>query len=502
MLTKPLAPTAPIRLVLALLVGVIALALLVFTLHPNQVADGATYYMEALLLSRGAIPFIDVAENKNPGFLLLLSLPARLGDWNPLAALICCRLVDLLNAVLIERLLAAKGCGLPARLLGALTFLIAIVSLYALGIGIPGSYSTIMSEPFQLAFGLLALNLVVRGSSPVVVGGIIGLSTLCRQLGFLDLVPVSAWLLCVSPSVRLRLYACMKLFLGFTLTVGAFCLWAWQSGWLQEWHYFAYHWNASYQAALAPFFDRVGIAFAVVKKAPTLIALFLSSLLWAAFTVGAVPQRDDRKQRWALVLLLFTLAHMTAATASGRVYFHHFIPLVAGLALLSGDALNLLMRSSSRLAPILSSAFLMWVALLQAPTVMRTAGVSALAAQSWEQRSPWSWIGEWARQHSEPQDRILVWGFQSEIYLAAERTPGSRFLHSLLLTNIDELFGPRDPVLLRAFDQDLRAHRPRYIFLLSKVDIHNYSAFIGECYQPRELVQDEQKVSYLELTCS
>ena len=80
-------------------------------------------------------------------------------------------------------------------------------------------------------------------------------------------------------------------------------------------------------------------------------------------------------------------------------------------------------------------------------------------------------VGRYLFTHSNPKDRIFVWGQKVNIYLEANRRPASRYITTFPLTG--HVFGGRVPgldtrsrVLPGAWsnlEQDFKKHPPAYI---------------------------------------
>jgi hypothetical protein len=85
--------------------------------------------------------------------------------------------------------------------------------------------------------------------------------------------------------------------------------------------------------------------------------------------------------------------------------------------------------------------------------------------------APETQAGLYIRTHSEPDERLFVWGRQTQIYLDARRRPASRYITTFPLTGY--IFGPplperdtSDRILPGAWDnltRDFMVHSPRYI---------------------------------------
>ncbi len=96
--------------------------------------------------------------------------------------------------------------------------------------------------------------------------------------------------------------------------------------------------------------------------------------------------------------------------------------------------------------------------------------------------------GDYIKSHTQPGDRILVWGFSPAVYWYADRLPATRFLWSDVLvgrlpglqvdleSGIDFTRLER-PELWKMFYADLGAHPPACIKDMASTGIHNYQHF-------------------------
>jgi hypothetical protein len=72
------------------------------------------------------------------------------------------------------------------------------------------------------------------------------------------------------------------------------------------------------------------------------------------------------------------------------------------------------------------------------------------------------WAAEYVRGHTQPGDRVLVWGFEPAVYLLANRRPGTRFFFNVPVASRFVPPGWRDQFL-----HDLETHPPELLLVLS-----------------------------------
>ena len=91
-------------------------------------------------------------------------------------------------------------------------------------------------------------------------------------------------------------------------------------------------------------------------------------------------------------------------------------------------------------------------------------------------------LSEYARDHTVPGTRILVWGHLPEVYWQSDRPPATRFATTGFLTGLSggrpaERVGMQyaTPEAWADFEEDLRDHPPALVFDLAPADVRHAS---------------------------
>ena len=71
------------------------------------------------------------------------------------------------------------------------------------------------------------------------------------------------------------------------------------------------------------------------------------------------------------------------------------------------------------------------------------------------------WVGLWLRDHTTPDESVLVRGFQPEVYVSARRSAPGRFFWSLFLTNPSRAY--RREEYLAEDREAFERKKPRYV---------------------------------------
>jgi hypothetical protein len=247
----------------------------------------------------------------------------------------------------------------------------------------------------------------------------------------------------------------MVLTIGFFGALGLTAIVLWKQGILAD----AFYWT----------FTNHSIPHVFWEKGFLLTLAFVGACL--LLLVGAMTSFRDRcgiwlgKQAERTVLWGLLVASGVGAAAGARFYPHYYIQLIPPLALLAAPWYAQVWSGKTKpecwwQQP--GTSYL-WLGLT----------VIAFAIAHWRgqayQREP-SQSGRYLLEHSDPEDRIFVWGQAPKIYLEAHRRPASRFVVTFPLTGY--IFGGLTGVDTRKYivpgawgelEQDFTKHPPVYI---------------------------------------
>jgi len=398
---------------------------------PLERDEGAYAYVARIWL-QGGLPYRDVFDHKPP-LIYLLYMPALLvGDPGPVAI----RLWNSILFVLQLPLLYAIG-----RKLWDQTGALLAVVMYAI-IGSTFSLQALVLNTEQALvlpalIGLFALVHAVESERlrwAFLYGLALGLVSLIKPTAVPFLVPLV--LLGRAPGlpgrIRRLLVAGSGLLLPFIPVVA---LWGW-AGALDELGFALITYNRLYAAQTLGRWS--------IGEILQIFAL-ISPLLICAIGGGALGGFREIRRRQRLVVALWTLGFLAAALAGLRAYVHYYYPALHGLVLLAVGVVTTLHQpvgepapARSRLAQAAAVALLLLVLLL--PSVsnsMRQFRKSptdlAQALYGPEGRDYFAateQVAAYIRAHTQPGDRIYVWGSEPAIYLLSERQASSRYIYT------------------------------------------------------------------------
>lgn len=225
----------------------------------------------------------------------------------------------------------------------------------------------------------------------------------------------------------------------------------------------------------------------------------------------ALAYRDDRgiwadKKAERAALFGLVAASALGAAAGARFYPHYYIQLIPPLAALGAPHYAQLWSGTVQprrwfLRPRVTYA---WLAItVIAFSITHWRGM----AKRWNS----STTGRYLLEHSDPNDRIFVWGQEARIYLDAQRRPACRYIMTFPLTGY--IFGgdltgvdTRNRIVPGAWDnlqRDFENHPPVYIVDVragaknAQYPVRNFpilARLLAEKYQ--QVTQTDQGVIY------
>ena len=300
---------------------------------------------------------------------------------------------------------------------------------------------------------------------------------------------------------------------GYGLVLGAVFAYFWARGALADFYYYAWTYNLVYYGADSTFAHWTTSAFALGPKFagtyPVLLALAAAGLLACVRLIAVDRPTDEQRARQpaAGFLLAWFALSLAGAASSGRILDHYYLQVLPALALAVAWALD--GATSWCRAPRPA-----WLRLAGAGVVL-TAGWTLVAtpAAARARVSPAFDAGripaEYIRDHSRPDDRVMVWGFYPDFYVYADRRPASRFIYTSFQTGVQPARNT-DPGVdtahaavhgsMEVLMAELRAAPPRFFVdtslgrqrIFDKYPLHRYPAldrFVHDHYVELEPVR-------------
>ncbi len=428
--------------------------------HPRPIDDERVYSLVANEIVDGGRPYVDAVERKPPllfwTYAAIFEVAGKY-NWKALhAAGLLWTLGTMAGLYLTGRRLFDPATGLVAALLYS------IFQPWATFLNLAFNGEVVMNLPIVWAWAIAFHRNESRARPELIgAGALLCAGFLLKQPAAIAAVPLGVYLL--LPGYRTSrgltwfqsVTHAVLLTFGFFGTLALVALLLWKQGILSE----AFYWTLTNHSIPYVFWDKAFLHTLAFTGAclPLLFGAGLACRdkhhLWTAKTA----------ERIALFGLVAASAIGTAAGA--RFYPHYYIQLIPPLALLAAPHSAHIWSANNRRAHWLLRPRLTFVWLTLTVVAFSIAHCRALFAQREVCQT-----GRYLLEHSDPADRIFVWGQDTEIYLDAHRRPASRFVVTFPLTGL--IFGGLNnvdtsdrivPGAWEKLEQDFGKHPPVYI---------------------------------------
>src|SRR5437899_5197047 len=393
-------------------------------LHPQPIDSEEMYSVVANEIVDGGRPYADAVERKPPLLFWTYAAVFKVaGEFNWKALHIVAlmwTLCAMAGLYVIGRELFDSNTGLIAA------FFYSVFQPWWTWKTLAFDGEMLMNLPIILAWAIAFR----RSPSPLrpelfPAGALLGAAFLLKQPAAVTAVPLGIYLL--LPSYRASrgftptnsIIQATMLTLGFFAALGLVSIVLWKQGIVHE----AFYWTIA-DHDLPHVFWQKGIVNTLI---------FLGTCLPLLF--GAIMACRDKSEIWTgkmaerTALLGLLAASAIGAAAGARFYPHYYVQLIPPLALLAASYYARLWSRTIQpphwlLRPRVTYA---WLALTVITfSIIHWAGLAP-------RRLP-SEAGRYLFTHSNPKDRIFVWGQKVNIYLEAHRRPASRYITTFPLT--------------------------------------------------------------------
>lgn len=430
---------------------------------PRPIDDEETYSLVANEIVDGGRPYIDAVERKPPLlFWSYAGLFKAVGKYNWTALHVVAlmwTLGTMLGLYYIEKHWFDSLTGLLAALLYSAFQPWWTVRNLAL------NGELLMNLPLVWAWAIaFGQNRGRMRPELLAAGALLCAAFLLKQPAAIAAIPIGIYLL--LPSYRASrgltgadsiVHAAM-LTSGFFGALGLVALVLWKQGNLAE----AFYWTFT-NHSIPNVFWRKGFLL-------TLAFVAACSLL----LVGAVMSYRDRDGIWAgrsaerKTLLGLVAASAIGTAAGARFYPHYYIQLIPPLALLAAPYYAQIWSGKRK--------HLRWWQQPAVTCIWLGLTIVGFATAHWRGMAEVREVSEAGRyisEHSDPNDRIFVWGQAPKIYLDARRRPASRFVVTFPLTGY--IFGGLTgvdthnwivPGAWSKLEEDLARHPPAYVVVV------------------------------------
>ena len=430
-------------------------------LHPRPIDSEEMYSVVANEIVDGGRPYADAVERKPPLLFWTYAAVFKIAgkfNWKAL------HMVALVWTLCAMAGLYVIGCELFDRNTGLIAaFFYSVFQPWWTWKNLTFDGEMLMNLPIIWAWAIAFR----RGSSRLrpelfLAGALLGAAFLLKQPAAIAAVPLGIYLLLPSYRASRSLTRTNSIIQAAILTAGFFAVLGlvtivlWKQGILHE----AFYWTIADHDVPHVFWQK-GIVNTLT---------FLGVCL--PLVIGAILACRDKDEIWAgktaerTALLGLLAVSAIGAAAGARFYPHYYVQLIPPLALLAAPYYARLWSRKMQppqwfLRPRVTYA---WLALtIIVFSIKHWTGLAPLRAPSE--------AGRYLFAHSDPANRIFVWGQRPDIYLDAHRRPACRYITTFPLTGY--VFGgpipgfdTRSRILPGAWtilEQDFARHPPTYI---------------------------------------
>ncbi|MBF0491891.1 MAG: hypothetical protein HQM15_03840 [Deltaproteobacteria bacterium] len=346
-------------------------------------------------------------------------------------------------------------------------------------------------ESFMNLFLVASFYLFLKNKNWILIGVLVGLASLYRHQAAIQLFVYIFVILRemvrephhVPIGIRRNMVSlsnpCICLFFGFFFTwaLMSLILYLW-GAWPAFWEWGILH-NLGYiqNGAKAP-----GIWLTALEN----LGLFFGKTI-VFWILLFIPPLRLRGGQGKFTLFLYLSSALLAACTGFRFFPHYFIqtfPPLALLAVLGLKKINFPLWAKTGLTLSLA------LVLFQNVTLSKTLEEDSTKDYASLNKT----VGDYIQQHTNIEDKIVVWGWGQGIYAYANRRMGTRYIASDFLTGripaSDAKQYPSmeaaqkfvDPKAWEYFFGDLEKNKPLYFIDTSKANMHDYQWFPPEAY--------------------
>jgi hypothetical protein len=456
--------------------------------------DQSVFAYVGSVIARGGMPYLHAWDLKPPAIYLVYALLARLLPQGGFPLMAGVRVADLLLAGLtgvLLALLAGRLCRTDDAPGARQGIGMAAAAWYAAAY-LHGTYWSLAqaeawANPLALGAVLLCLRVLEDEAPPaptlLAAGLLSGVTVLFK---FTAVLPVLPFLVPAAVTGKGKVFRCLAVLAGAGLPLLV------MGGWLARGH----AWDAYLEI------QRGFVVPYAELNAPDpwerITGVFDHTFGWlrglwlpAVLALGGALRREEWRPGGRVLVLAALTAGLAAVWAQHKYFLYHWesaLPLFALLAAVGMASLARVCSMPPRLAPVLGVALALAWSVGENGRTYRDAALYAtgrLSQDAWLERfgEPGkpnfsfladTWAAKYVREHTQPGDTILVWGFEPPVYLFSDRWPATRFFFNVPVT---VRFAPGR--WRREFLYEMRAHPPR-LFLVLRNDAIPWASGRGD----------------------
>jgi 4-amino-4-deoxy-L-arabinose transferase-like glycosyltransferase len=448
--------------------------------------DESDFAVQTSVWLNGGVPYVDFVEKKPILIYLFYAASFIIGGlWNMKAVHIMFALIAAATGIFV--MLAAQRIEDGKTGLAALALFAVYQAGYDLNDFLSANTEVLLNLFAAAAF--LSASIALTGKNTrfflFISGILIGLSALSKQVAVSILPAILIallWRRHRQGNIMAGAADCILVLIGFIIPSAAATFFLKLYGALDDFIYWVWTANFTYAKSDLPF--KILVYHAAER---VLIYMAVSFPLWVLALARIVQNFKNRHFPVFDLLLILWFAFSFILMSVGFKFFpHYFIQLLPPLAVLAALGWNSWWRMLVQNRRALNTAAIILALVIPAVFffILHIKEAEGLDKKYSVEKA----IGSAIAENSGPDDRIFVWGYNSDIYYYARRLPAARFMYCSYLTGSIEgfedfnRFNEPDPFIWNMLFEDLNKNRPAWIVDMSRSGIRNYSPYLISAY--------------------
>ena len=435
----------------------IGFILRVITIFRYLGGDEASFLYYGWMIVKGKVLYRDLFNQKAPGVYFTVALIFLLVGKNILFMRILSIFLSVLSALIIFEI--GNKIGNPlVGLISAILYELEPITLH---------HSTIVSsETFMVFFMVLAVYFYIPADKKnstwhyLLVGILIGLSTIMRQTGIILLVVIMFHRIYSRQSLKNLLQSIGVLIIGILISVIPIIV------------YFLTV-NALSDAVYATLFFNLESSYGFplrVRLRTIYYSIFLKNVIPCIFGVGGALFALERRKKWDIFLVGWFIASFLVVSVLSTPYDHYYIQAMPAFSLLGAISIGKLIEGYETMVGGSSQSMsylniTKWLLVILALSGVAMYGVNLYLDMKYSHGLQYQLeAAEYIKTHTSPDETIFspISGY----YLLTDRQNKYRIAH--LASGHIEAFGISD------LPQYLENERIRYVILDSHIKVWNF----------------------------
>jgi 4-amino-4-deoxy-L-arabinose transferase-like glycosyltransferase len=419
--------------------------------------DEAAFLYYGWMIVKGKVLYRDLFNQKAPGVYFTVALIFLLVGKQVLLVRIVSMLLSTITAFVIFRI-GHKINNPLTGIIASLFFILEPVTLRR--------STMVFSETFMAFFMVLAVYFYILAYKNdnfwhyLVVGILIGLSTIMRQTGIILIPVIILHLLYIRYPLKNLLNSIGILIVGFLLSIAPIVI-----------YFMAV--NALNDAIYSTFFFNLtsSYGFTLLRRVDNLLDVFLKDPVLWIIGLGGLLLTIERRKEWLVFLAVWFIASFVLVISLSTPYGHYYIQIMPAFSLLGGILIERLIAISEELVKSATQSLMYPNIINWLLIVLLIIGIGTIGLELYFDMKASHGLtyqieaAEYVKTHTAPDE--IIFSPDSAYYLLTDRQNKYRIEH--LAAGHIEAFGISD------LPQYLEEEQVRYIIIDYSIEIWNFN---------------------------